>query len=349
MTPRLRTAASLLFLATALLSACTAAEPDPADRADAAEPAADPATAATTRDAAREPGIRVVVTVDWEGADLASENLAAIETFRSQFPAVPLVHFLNAAYYTKAGVSAAAVTRSIKRTLRAGDELGLHLHGWKRLFEAAGVTFRTRPTFWGTALTAAECVDDCGHEVPISAYTRAELRAVLAFSLTKLQQQGFGRATSFRAGGWLASATVRGALLDSGFVYDHSAVPPAPLSDELVGLPLLASVRGLWNGTTASTQPYQIRAGTGTLIEIVDNGALADYVTASEMVATFDGAVAAYLRDPTRARVVSIGFHQETAADYLPRVRSALRTITARAAAAGVAVHFVTSADATAR
>ncbi len=295
---------------------------------------------------ASEPGIRVVVTVDWEGTDLSSTNLAAMEAFRTQFPRVPLVQFLNAAYYTKSGASAAAVTRSIRRAVRSGDELGLHIHGWKRLFEAAGVTFRAEPTFWGSPLDESECLTDCGHEVAISSYTRAELRKVIDYSVATLQRNGLGRATSFRAGGWMAGTTVRGALFDSGFTVDHSAVPSSPLSGELRGLPLLDWVTGMWSGTTATTQPYPIAVGSGSLVEIPDNGALADYVTTAEMVAVFDRAITAYKRDRSRAQVVSIGFHQETAADYAPRVQRALVTIASHARSARVPVRYVTSAGA---
>ncbi len=295
---------------------------------------------------ASEPGIRVVVTVDWEGTDLSSANLAAMEAFRTQFPKVPLVQFLNAAYYTKAGASAAAVTRSIRRAVRAGDELGLHIHGWKRLFEAADVTFRAEPTFWGSPLDASECLTDCGHEVAISSYSRAELRKVIDYSIATLQRNGFGHATSFRAGGWMAGATVRGALLDSGLTVDHSAVPSSPLSGELRGLPLLDWVKTLWPRTSATTQPYSIAVGSGSLVEIPDNGALADYVTTAEMVAVFDSAVTAYKHDRSHAQVVSIGFHQETAADYASRVQRALVTIASHARTAKVAVHYVTSAGA---
>ncbi len=292
------------------------------------------------------PGIRVIVTVDWEGRDLDGTNLAAMEAFRARYPRVPLVQFLNAAYYTKAGASATTVNRAIRRAVRSGDELGLHIHGWKRLVEAAGVTFRTAPTFWGSPLDENECLTDCGHDVAISSYTRAELRRVIDFSVSTLQRNGFGHATSFRAGGWMAGTTVRGALADAGFTVDHSAVPSTFLSGELRGLPLLDWVRTLWTGTTATSQPYSIAVGARSLVEIPDNGALADYVTPGEMVAVFDKAVTAYKRDRSRAQVVSIGFHQETAADYAPRVQQALATIASHARTARVAVHYVTSAAA---
>src|SRR5262245_53796204 len=114
---------SVLALAGA---ACSAAPP--ADVADApvSEASASASAAFTT------PGIDVVVTVDWEGRELAEENLRAMEQFRARYPQVRLVQFLNAAYFTKRGARAADVRRAIRRVVKPGDELGLHVHGWKR-------------------------------------------------------------------------------------------------------------------------------------------------------------------------------------------------------------------------
>jgi hypothetical protein len=46
--------------------------------------------------------------------------------------------------------------------------------------------------------------------------------------------------------------------------------------------------------------------------------------------------------------VVSIGFHQETATDYLPRVAGALDGIAQRVASGKVTVRYVTSREAAA-
>ncbi len=290
--------------------------------------------------------IDLVLTVDWEGREMTETNLAAMVAFRTKYPSIPIVHFLNAAYFTKPGADAVAVTALIRRVLRPMDELGLHIHGWKSLFEASGVTFRSGPTFWGTTLTAADCASDCGHEVPISLYTAEELQKVMAFSVKTLEANGFGHASSFRAGGWLAGETVRTALVLEHFAYDHSSVPSPFLADELKGYPLLDAVKALWGDTTPSSQPYSLKAGGGSFTEVPDNGALADYITAPEILGVFDDAVKALRAAPETDRVVSIGFHQETAKTYLPRITVALDGIAQRAATTGdaqVSVAYVTS------
>jgi hypothetical protein len=111
----------------------------------------------------------LVVTVDWEGLNLSDDNLAAMRALRERFPEIPLVQFLNAAYFTKPDADADAVQARIASVLRDGDELGLHIHGWKRLFEAAGVSYRPSPTFRGPDESGPACDYDCGHAVPISA------------------------------------------------------------------------------------------------------------------------------------------------------------------------------------
>ncbi len=332
--------ASLLPLAVGTACALPVATDAPALATGADDAVASTSEAARTR----TPGIKLLVTVDWEGDDLLDTNLRAMEDFRAKYPDVRIVHFLNAAYYSKRGANPTTVTNSIRRVLKPGDELGLHIHGWKRLFEASGVTFRSGPTFWGTTLTAADCTRDCGHEVPISLYTAAELDKVMAFSVDTLAAHGFGRATSFRAGGWLAGETVRTALGDQGFLFDHSAVPSGFLAGELRGDPLLDWVKGLWTGTTASAQPYALEG----LTEIPDNGALADYVTSREMLTVFDGAVTTLTRTPGAERVVSIGFHQETASDWVSRVAGAMDGIAQRVAAGKATVRYVTSREAAA-
>jgi len=41
--------------------------------------------------------VRIVISVDWEGRDLAAANRRAFAAFPRAHPDVPLTHFLNAA------------------------------------------------------------------------------------------------------------------------------------------------------------------------------------------------------------------------------------------------------------
>jgi hypothetical protein len=163
--------------------------------------------------------------------------------------------------------------------------------------------------------------------VPISLYTAPELRKVVKFSLDKLEEQGFGRAKSFRCGGWMAKDTVREAVAAEGLLYEESAVPTVFLKPLLQGRPIYDWLGELWSDTNETSQPYTMTTPAGDLVEVPDNGALADYVSADQMVATFQANKAAFLRDGSKNVVFSIGFHQETAAQYLPRIEAALERV----------------------
>ncbi|MBX3224978.1 MAG: hypothetical protein KF795_30960 [Labilithrix sp.] len=319
-----------LLGATATLGAGCAAE-------------ADDQPATEDDDYTRRGKIQLLVTVDWEGRDLRDANIQAMRDLHTRFPQVKVVHFLNAAYFTKGDSDAEYAKQRIASTIAPGDEKGLHIHGWKRLFEASGVTFKSTPTFWGTSLRPNECIYDCGHEVPISLYSAAELRKVVRFSLDKLDEHGFGGAKSFRCGGWMAKDSVREAVAAEGLVYEQSAVPTAFLQPKLQGTPVLGWLGELWEGTTETSQPYTIETSAGRLTEVPDNGALADYVSADQMVGTFEANKATWLRDRRKNVVVSIGFHHETAAQYLPQLEAALTRMYDIAARERLPLESVTS------
>jgi hypothetical protein len=294
---------------------------------------------------AKKGKLQLVVTVDWEGRDLRDDNLLAMQDLHTKLPQVKIIHFLNAGYYTKQGAVAADVTARINRAIRPGDEKALHIHGWRRLFEAAGDTFRSTPTFWGTTLDphSPDCLNDCGHEVPISLYTTDELRKVVKFSLDKLEEQGFGRAKSFRCGGWMARENVREAVAAEGLHYEQSAVPADFLAPKLHQYPVHGWLTELWRGTTQTSQPYSIATPAGAIVEVPDNGALADYVSTQQMMEVFEANKAAFLRDRSKNVVVSVGFHEETAASYLPQLTAALTRMYDEAKAENLPFESVTS------
>lgn len=337
MTSTLRRLASLLLPLSFATAGCSGAGLEAAEGTDTSEAIASDEGELTTGK------VQIVVSVDWEGRELATTNLDAMKAFRTANPDVPLVQFLNAAYFFKPGADPKTTSAKMASVLRPSDELGLHIHGWKRLFEASGVTFRSSSTFWGTPIDLASCSFDCGHEVPISLYNTAELQRVMRTSKTTLAANGFPLAKSFRAGGWMASPSVREALTAEGFTVDSSAANVPFLADELVGLPVVGWLRNLWGSIGTTSQPYTISTRAGALKEIPDNGALADYVTSAEMVSVFQAHKARWKSAPTRNTVMSIGFHQETAKNYLPRVTSAIREINRIAAAEKIPVAFVTT------
>jgi hypothetical protein len=290
-----------------LLAACQSAPP-PAPPVQAAPPAA---------------RVRVSVSVDWEGASLQAVNLAAMRRLTAALPDVPLTHFLNAAYFTKAGADCPQVSKQIESVLRPIDETGLHVHCWRSLVEAAGVTFRTSPTYWGEGFPLAVLDGDSGHEVELEAYSVAEIRSLVRCARNLLTGNGFTIGPWFRAGGWVAGPRVLEAIAAEGFRIDSSATD-VTWFDELAGLALPGRVQQLWPGVTRNSAPFAITTPAGEILEMPDTGALADYTTAVEIHHHIADGMA---RLGTHDVFLHVGFHQETAAEYAARIITAIQMV----------------------
>src|SRR5688500_8561278 len=78
----------------------------------------------------RKGRVVVAITIDWEGAYISAEGLEVLEDLRKGLGAAPVTHFVSAAYFTKTRPDPEALA-SITEAVHAGDELALHLHGWK--------------------------------------------------------------------------------------------------------------------------------------------------------------------------------------------------------------------------
>lgn len=273
--------------------------------------------------------VRVAVSVDWEGRDVGGRNVEAMVKLRQALPGVPLTQFLNAAYYTKRGARPREISARVRKVLRPGDELGLHIHGWKSLVEQSGVKFKTGPSFWGENTPLYPSAGDLGHEVEIGTYSVPELRAVVRRSVAILEKAGFPIGRSFRCGGWMATPTVLHAIRAEGFRIDSSATDSS-WHDELAGRRLHRRIKEVWPAVTKTSAPYWIKTPAGRLLEMPDTGALADYVTAQEMIGHVRAALKRFQADPSRDVFVHIGFHQETAARYGQRVVDAVKALLKR-------------------
>lgn len=286
--------------------------------------------------------VRIVVSVDWEGDDLQPNNLQAMRDFRRDFPEIPLQHFLNAAYYTKHHADSAEVTKSIKSVLLPKDEHGLHIHAWRRLVEDSGVTFRTSPSFVLEGYTISDCKIDCGQEIALTGYTNAELRKIIAHSIEILNKEGFNRPKSFRAGGWMADDNVLSALAAEGFTLDSSATDAEFLKASWSKYNLYGMVLKLWSDTNPTSQPYIYKTNSGLkILELPNNSCLSDYVTGEDMLKVFQSNAQNLKKNRKKNVYLSIGFHQETAAEYLPHLRDAIKLIRSYSKQNKIPIEFV--------
>jgi hypothetical protein len=286
--------------------------------------------------------VRIVVSVDWEGQNLESENLVAMRNFRRDFPKIPLQHFLNAAYYTRYPNESKDITKLINSVLRKGDEHGLHIHTWRTLVESSGVTFRKTPSFVEDGYSTIDCEIDCGHDIALTAYTVSELGKIINHSVEILTREKFNHPKSFRAGGWQADDKVLEALSNEGFTLDSSAVPAEFLRKEWSKYNLYGFVAKLWSTTTPTSQPYDYKTNSGLKIrELPNNSCLSDYMTGDDMFVVFQSNAQLLKKNPKKDVYLSIGFHQETAAEYLPRLRQAIKLIRNYSAKKRIPIEFI--------
>lgn len=283
--------------------------------------------------------VKVIVSVDWEGEDLSHENLKAFSKFREDYPEIPLMQFLNAAYFTKKDANPNTIRRKINSVLRPGDEHGLHIHAWKSLFEASGVKYHASPN-WDDDTPQNDCSYDCGHGVPISTYSYDELRKVISYSVQTLTKHGYKTPRSFRAGGWMSAPHVLEALAEEGFLYDNSALPAHFLNVSRAKY-IKSWVEKLWPGITDLSQPYRISFRNSSIVEIPDNGCLADYVTSKQVLEGFEKITKLWKENKEGTYYYSIGFHQETANSWLPRFRKGIDLIKKYAEENSVDFEFV--------
>lgn len=286
--------------------------------------------------------MKVVVSVDYEGDHLNDGNIESFQVFRDKMPDVPIVHFLNPSYFLGSAQDKKAADK-IKSLICEGDELGLHIHGHRKLIVQSGVEFNNKSTSYFLAPGYQFKIDNPeteGWDVALEfSYEREDLLKVLSTGRDVLERNGFQIGKSFRAGGWMAGPNVLWAAAKTGFKVDSSAVsqswidefiesnPDSPFLDNCRALSVY--VGALWPEITKQTKPYALRLDDMVIAEMPNTGCLADYVTADQMYK--------HISD-SGLRYVHIGFHQESAALFVERVFQAI----SQAKEAEINMEFVT-------
>jgi hypothetical protein len=273
----------------------------------------------------------VAVTIDWEGAYFSGDALDALDALRVKLGAdVPLTHFMCAAYFSKAEPDPAAFD-NIRTSVRAGDELALHLHLWKSLAVAASIEPKLSPSFLTGTDTLIEFPDgDVGFDTDLDVYGVADLRALVRTSKKLLEPTDITVSGSFRAGGYLATPKVLQAIADEGFTTDSSAAA----ADQFTGPKdkiLRQRIKEVWPAARPDTQPYTIDTPSGPIVEM-PIGAVADYVSAGDIADVIESAHERLAKDRTKNVFVVLAFHQETADDFGTRIFEAIQRIRAKPA-----------------
>jgi len=264
----------------------------------------------------------VAVTVDWEGAEMSPDGLDAIDELRKQLGGAPITHFVSAAYFTKDHPDPRAAT-SLAESIHPGDELAVHLHAWRSLARASGIEPKLSPSFVTGTDKLFDFEDgDVGFDTDLDVYSVTELRALIRTSVRLLTQTRVAVSKTFRAGGYLGTPKVLQAVREEGFLVDSSATDYRQI-DEGKDTVMLKRVQEVWPKTETTTQPYFIDGAQHQLLEM-PIAATTDYVTAADVVITFEAAAARLQKAPTKDVFLVVGCNQETAHDFAPRLGEAI-------------------------
>lgn len=276
--------------------------------------------------------IVVAVTVDWEGAAFSPEGLDALDELRRRIGQAPITHFVSAAYFTKDHPDARAAAY-LAESVRAGDELAIHLHVWRSLARASGIEPKLSPSFVTGTDKLYEFDDgDLGFDTDLDVYGVPELRALVRTSAHLLEQAHVPLSKSFRAGGYLGTPKVLEAIRQEGFTVDSSATDYRRIDAKKDSF-LSRRVQEVWPKVDESTQPFFLDPRGRQLVEM-PIAATADYVTAADILRLLEAAGARLEHNPGHDVFVVLGCNQETAQDFAGRLGEAIEQARGRRALA---------------
>ena len=258
--------------------------------------------------------LRVTVSVDWEGAFLSDDGLAALGSLTKSHASVPITHWICPAYFTKHVVDENVATR-IRAAIRPIDEVAIHIHGWHSLVQAAGVEPKFGPSFLYEGDEILEFEDgDMGFEVDLSAYSEAEFRAVVRSAFDELKSAGFEVVRMFRGGAGILEPHNLDALVAEGFRVDSSAIPTQFWrAEHSVPEKMRRRIHDVWGDLDDFAEPRWLDTKHGNLLEIPAPPGFADYSSTAQLTAYVDAAAERLARSPSNDVYIHLAFHQETA------------------------------------
>jgi hypothetical protein len=227
--------------------------------------------------------IYITWTIDWEGSDIPQQNLNDMDSITAKHRDFPLTHFFNPRIYAYEEISKQRrdyLTQWVKsRRDKYGHAIGLHLHMFPDMVEAAGVEPQSQPR-WGWHR-------DDGYDILVSGYSYEKMDKILEWSRQKFVENGLGEPYMFRAGGWFADEGTLRVLEDNEFVLDSSGRDKYSLGTN--------NVATHWNLST-TTQPYRpniydqnsAEAPNMNIWEFPNNGGNAYTLSADELYGAFE-------------------------------------------------------------
>ncbi len=275
--------------------------------------------------------IYIALSIQWEGSSLKPYNLKMIKKVKKSIPGFPINHFISPAYFLKPAAKPLAARDIIGGTIDNIDTVGVHLSAWKSILDAAKVPLkRSSPTFWGDYLTESSCKSDCGDNIPLNAYDKADLKEIISVSLDTLKSQGYPTINSFVVKGWMVDEKVADIAARQGLKYDFSPISLHLIRKRINNYPIYQKLTSLWSHISPYTQPYRVQTTSQKEITAIAGGsAMVDYMSLDEIESLFKSYLGRKSANPDHPLVFHLGMYQETAYQYGSRFIYAIKRILA--------------------
>ncbi len=277
----------------------------------------------------------VIVSIDWCETNVSDESMASMEQLQAGHAGLMYSHLFSPFHFTDPALTAerrGVLETWIKRQRdEHSDEIGVHVHAWCPLMEAAGVTCQREPAYGPYS--------ESGRQTIVARYSEEEMRSVLRYTVDQFVGAGLGRPTSFRAGGWSAGRSTLLALAAEGFLVDTSAFYAEHIRASWEGWGLHSWNAQNWSGIGPTSQPYYpsttnhaaaTPAPNMDLLEVPDNACLVDYMSVEQMVEVLN--LNAPQDQPlATSTLFQFGFHAPSfGGEYQQRIDDTLKVVETR-------------------
>jgi|GEM_PF-3339755 len=293
-----------------------------------------------------EPTVTVQVTVYWEGRELKEPNVDALMLLRKNFPAIPLTHLVNPAYFLDEAKDTDNL-QSLQRVVQTDDEVGLYLAPIEALVRHAGIILKLQPSFWGYIDEGEVCENDCGLDVPLTVYNREEVLSLFFSAQTVMQKAGFIGMKSFAVRGWMEAPFVTQLASAFGYQVDLSPIDPNLIVPKLREFPISSWVAHRWGELiNADPEALQRFSQVDPLVrKLPQMGGVLELTDQREILARFDRSLKDRREHPLFNQAFTLGISAETAFQSWPKLRMILQRMQERAKAQNFAVKFVTASS----
>ena len=243
----------------------------------------------------RSAAFYVMVSTDYDFSDPGTSSQDFMDSLHMQHPGMRITHFWAPYTYTDPAVTdqrrADLDTWIHAQRDNYNDEIGLHIHPYCNFVVDAGLTCITDQS------DVYPAGDTSGYTIMLGAYGHDNMSTLLVHAKDLFAQHGIATPRTFRAGGWTATADTLSALQDNGYIADTSALNWKWIQVAWNGDLIASWTKQQWAPIDDTSQPYYPSQTTVSssqpspgysLLEVPDNGVMADYVSLMDMKMFFD-------------------------------------------------------------